>query len=60
MTNADIVREIADGFTIPEIASKNNIKLRSLEERIKQIRKICGAKTLAQLVANYLRKKIIE
>lgn len=60
MSNAEIVRCLADGFTIPEIAKNNNLKKRGLEERVKKIRETVSANTLAQLVAKYLRSKIIE
>lgn len=60
MTNAQLVQKIADGFSVVEIAKETGINQRTLEKRIKVLKKEAIADTVAHLVAKYLRKNIIE
>lgn len=60
MTNAQIVQRLADGYVVREISAESGINRRTLEERIMNLRNQCLCKTVAQLVANYLRRKLIE
>lgn len=58
MTNSELVQYLTDGYTVPEIAIKENISKRTLEKRLIALRKECLCSTLAQLVANYLARNL--
>ncbi len=60
MTNSEIVQKLSDGYVVREIAIEAKVSRRTLEERIFVLRKQCLCKTTTQLVANYLRRKLIE
>lgn len=60
MTNSGIVQQIADGYKVAEIAKKEGVKIHTVQKRIYRLKEICLCKTAAHLVANYLRKGLIE
>lgn len=60
MTNSQLVQYLADGYTVSEIADEEKVSRRTLEKRILNLRNECLCKTVAQLVANYLRRKLIK
>ena len=60
MSNAELVRYLADGLTLQQISIKKEINIRAIHVKIIAIKEITGCDTLAAIVANYLRKKIIE
>lgn len=60
MSNSEIVQLLANGYKVSEIAKENNIPLPTLQKKIYILRERCSCKSIAHLVANYLRKKIIE
>jgi len=60
MEDTTIVKLISHGYTIQEIADKENINRRTLEARLIRIRDKSGSVNLAHLVANYFRKGLIK
>lgn len=60
MNNSEIVQYLANGYKVREIAEIANINRRTLEDRILDLRERHLCKTVTHLVANYLRKKMIE
>ncbi len=60
MSNSEIVQLLANGYTVAEIAKENSIPLPSLQKKILILRERCLCKSIAHLVANYLRKNLIE
>lgn len=60
MTDVELVKRLADGNTIIEISKSSGINRRTLEKRIVVLRERCLCNTVAQLVAVYFRKKLIE
>lgn len=59
MSNTEIVQMLANGYKVAEIAKEKNIPLPTLQKKIYILRKRCLCKSVAHLVANYLRKQII-
>jgi len=55
-----IVKCISDGYTLKSIAALMPINIRTLENRIFIIRNTYNAKSLAHLVAIFLRKELIN
>lgn len=53
MTNIQIVQFLAEGLVVKEISDATGTNARTIESRIKKLRKITGAKTSAHLVAKY-------
>jgi DNA-binding NarL/FixJ family response regulator len=60
MTNIEIVQRLANGETMAKIAKDVNISVFYLHKKVAEIRVRCLCKTRCQLVAVYLRKKLIE
>lgn len=60
ITNSELVQKLSDGYRVPEIAKEISVNVRTLEKRILVLKRQCLCKTVAHLVANYLRRKIIE
>jgi len=60
LTNSQLVQYLADGYTIPQIAKETGMKVKAIEQRIYVIKKTSISTTAAHLVANFLRKKIID
>lgn len=60
LTNSKIVEYLSNGYTIPEISIEVNINIKTLEKRIYVLKKVSNSDTAAHLVANYIRKKIID
>lgn len=60
MTDAILIKFLSDGYSIREISKECNIEKRVLEYRIVVLRDRQLCKTVTQLVANYLRKRLIE
>lgn len=60
MSNTEIVQLLANGYTVPEIAKEKMIPKTTLHKKIYILRERCVCKTVSELVANYLRKKLID
>jgi len=60
MNNSKIVQLLADGYTVKEISVELNINKRTLEKRILDMRDRFICKTVSQLVANFIRKGLIQ
>lgn len=60
MTNCELIQMLSDGYTIVEISKKKNLNRRTLEKRVIVLRERCLCKTVGQLIANYIRKNLIE
>lgn len=60
ITNSELVQKLANGYRVREIAKEIDINTRTLEKRILVLKKQYLCKTVSHLVANYLRRKIIE
>ncbi len=60
MSNSEIVQLLADGYKVGEIAKEKNIPLPTLQKKIYILRERCLCKSIAHLVANYLRKDLIN
>lgn len=60
MSNTDIVKRLADGHRVCEIAAEFKVNKRTVEARIVLIRERMVCKTTTQLVAVFLRKKLIN
>lgn len=54
------VKSIADGKTVSEIAEKEGVKLRTLENHIQQIKNEFNAKNSPHLVSIFFRNKLIK
>ena len=60
ITNAEIVTHLSNGLTKDEIVKETGINKKTLNSRLVKLKKQSLSKTITHLVANYLRKKIIE
>jgi DNA-binding CsgD family transcriptional regulator len=60
MGNLELVQKIADGYTVKEIAIQTGFSEGTLRKKIYTLRRRTFSKSVAHLVANYLRKKIID
>lgn len=58
--NSKIVEYLSNGYTIPEISLETKLKIKTIERRIYVLKKISNTTTAAHLVANYIRKNIIN
>jgi len=56
----DLVRLLADGYTVAEIAKKNSVNRRTLEMYVLLVKKKFQSSTLANLVAIFLKNKLID
>jgi DNA-binding CsgD family transcriptional regulator len=59
-TEIDIVRKLSNGITVPEMAIEMDKNRRSLETTVDKIKKRYKCKTLAHLVATFIREGIIK
>lgn len=59
-SDAIIIRQIADGMSREEIAESIDITINSLDSRLNRIKRYLGAKTLPQMVGNYLKLRLCE
>lgn len=55
-----VVKLLADGCTVPEIAKALALNSRTLETRVSNIRERYTARNIAHLVAIFLRNKLID
>jgi DNA-binding NarL/FixJ family response regulator len=60
LTNAEIVTQLSYGFTTKEIATNFNVKSKTIEARILNLKKQCNCANTVELVAKYLRNKLID
>ena len=56
----DLVRFLADGYTVAEIAKKISVNRRTLETYVLLVKKKFQSTTLANLVAIFLKNKLID
>jgi DNA-binding CsgD family transcriptional regulator len=56
----DLVRKLSRGITVPEIAAERDRSIRTIEGNTNILRARFKCKTLAHLVATFLRKEIIK
>lgn len=59
ITNIQIVQLLSEGFLVKEISVSIGTNRRTVESRIKKMRKITDAKTSAHLVAKYFKLGLI-
>jgi DNA-binding CsgD family transcriptional regulator len=59
MTDCEIVQKLANGYTATEVSVENKINRRTLEKRIEILKQRTLSKNTTNLIANYLRKKLI-
>lgn len=59
VTNIQLVQFLANGFIVKEISETTGTNSRTIESRIKKLRKTTGAKTVAHLVAKYFNLGLI-
>lgn len=59
LSDKELVQLIADGLKIKEISKKYQLPHRTLESKVYRLRSRIGVKNNIELVAYYLRKKII-
>lgn len=55
-----LVKLLADGNTLPEISKQTDTKLRTLEAKVSILKRKYQSQTLANLVAVFLRNKLID
>lgn len=55
-----IIRQVADGMTREEIAVSLGVTMNTLDSKLTRIKRNLGAKTLGQMVGNYLKLKMCE
>ena len=60
MTDTQIVKMLSNGYTVREIATKEETNLRTMEARIIRIKDKALADNLPHLVANYFREGLIK
>jgi DNA-binding NarL/FixJ family response regulator len=60
ISDSDLIQFLADGYRIVEIAKQTNINKRTLESRLAIIKDRSLCKTYGQVIAVYLRKKLIK
>lgn len=60
LSKSGFVQYLADGFTMKEISDKENIPIRTLEERLKRMKINDGAINTNNLIAKYFRSKLIK
>ena len=60
LTNSEIVQYLANGYTVIEIEAQTGVKRKTIEKRLYILKKFTSCKTYGHLIANFLRKKIIE
>lgn len=60
MTNTEIVQLLANGYTVSEIAKERNLSKYVLAKKIHELRVRCQCETYGHLIAQYLRKKLID
>ena len=58
--DVDLVRGLSNGDMVHEIAKKIDMNVRTLENRIVQLRIKTGAKNTPALVAMFFRNKLID
>lgn len=56
----NVVRLIADGYSVPEISSMVKLHKRNVEYKLGKLKTRLQCATLAELVAFFLRHKLIE
>jgi DNA-binding CsgD family transcriptional regulator len=56
----DIVRKLSKGITVPEMATAMDKNRRTLETTVDKLKKRYKCKTLAHLVATFIRQEIIK
>jgi DNA-binding CsgD family transcriptional regulator len=59
-TEIDIVRKLSKGITVPQISALTGKNRRSLESTTEKLKKLYNCKTLAHLVATFIREGIIK
>lgn len=60
LTNSKLVEYLSNGYTIPEISKETGMNIKTLEKRILFLRRDAKCATVAHLVSNFMRRKIIN
>lgn len=60
LNHIQFVQYLADGWTMKEISVQEKLGIRTLEARLKTLKKQVGAINTNHLIANYFRKKLIK
>lgn len=59
-TDAIIIRQFASGLGREEVAESIKLSISALDSRLERIKRYLGAKTVAQMVGNYLKLRLCE
>lgn len=60
MTDIDLMQQLADGYKTSEISINLKTNIHTVKKRIKELKKKTGCPTIANLVADFLRKQMID
>lgn len=60
MSNSELVKMLSEGYTVKEIAVTAKEKTTTIAYQIYNLRESCNCKTVAHLVANFLRRGLIQ
>lgn len=60
LTNLRLIQYLSDGFTVSEISEETGVNRRTIEKRILILKRATMSKNSIHLVANYLRKQLIN
>lgn len=60
MSIIDILQKISDGYRVKEIAIEMNADRKDIDFKLRNQKEITGCKTMAHLVANFLRRGLIK
>lgn len=58
--DVDLVQQLSCGDTVDEIAEKLDMNVRTLENRVQQLKIKMGVKNIPALVAIFFRQKLID
>lgn len=59
-SDAIIIRQFAAGMSREEIAASLHVTINTLDSKVCRIKRYLGAKTLCQMVGNYLKLRLCE
>lgn len=60
MSASEIVQKISDGYRVKEISVEMNVPVKDIDFKLRNLREMTGCKTMAHLVANFLRRGLIK
>lgn len=60
MSVIEIIQKISDGYRVKEISVEMNVEVKEIDFKLRNQKEITGCKTLAHLVANFIRRGLIK